>query len=110
MYFPITNHGGIPIMLGHDGCITTKHLVKDTMVGKKKVMALPHLIANTVDDLARGRVEEQKPIDIVGETSLMKPGKAGKLVRETKTKINMYQELTPEEMEQRRMGKARMRR
>lgn len=99
-------------MTAHDGGITAKHLVKDTQVGKKKVLALPHLIANTVDDLARGRVEAHK-IDIGGETALMKPGKAGKLVKETKTKTGMYEELTPEEKEARRLHKgvaARIRR
>ena len=113
MYFPIKNHGGIPIMTAHDGSITVKHLITDTCVGKKKVEALPHLIANTVDDLARGRMEVIKTVPISGETSLVKPGKARGLVRDTKMKIGAYEELTPEEKEARRLHKgvsARLRR
>jgi hypothetical protein len=113
MYFPIKNHGGIPNMLAHDGGITIKRLVKDTCVGKKKVEALPHLIANTVDDLARGRVEAVKPLETHGETSLIKPGGARKLIKNTKVKISQYEELTAEEKETRRLHKGvgmRMRR
>lgn len=113
MYFPIKNHGGIPIMTAHDGGITAKCLVMDTQVGKKKVEALPHLIGNTVDNLARGKFESIKTIPISGETSLTKRGIAGKLIKNTKVKITASEELTPEEKEARRLHKgvgARMRR
>lgn len=106
MYFPIKSHGGIPIMTAHDGGITAKCLVKDTQVGKKKIAPLPHLVANTVDDLARGRVEKENPIETVGDTSLLKRGSAGKLVKNTKVKISQYEELSPEEKEARRLHKS----
>lgn len=113
MYFPIKNHGGIPIMTAHDGGITAKCLVTDTQVGKKKVEALPHLIANTVDNLARGNFENIKTVPMSGETSLIKRGSAGKLIKNTKVKISSNEELTTEEKEARRLHKgvgARMRR
>jgi hypothetical protein len=113
MYFPIKNHGGIPIMTAHDGGITAKCLVMDTQVGKKKVQPLPHLIGNTVDDLARGKFEKIKTVPISGDPSLTKRGIAGKLVGSTKVKIGAYEELTPEEKETRRLHKSvgtRMRR
>lgn len=100
-------------MTAHDGGITTKRLVKDTCVGKKKVAILPHLIANTVDDLARGRAESVKPMETIGEPSLIKPGKARGLVTKTKEKISRYEELTPEQQEIRKLHKgvgSRMRR
>ena len=55
-YYPIVSHGGIPIMTNANGGITTKHLLQDTRVGKKVAPVLPHLIANTVDALARGTI------------------------------------------------------
>ena len=84
MYFPIKNHGGIPNMVGIDGGISVKHLVKDTRVGKKKTEALPHLIANTVDELARGRGPMIRPIEVAGDVSIIKPGKARGLIKNTK--------------------------
>jgi hypothetical protein len=84
MYFPIKNHGGIPNMLSADGGISAKKLVKDTRVGKKKVEALPHLIANTVDNVARGM---SYPIETSGEPSLIKPSQARKMVKDTKVRI-----------------------
>lgn len=88
-------------MTAHDGGITAKRVITDTQVGKKKVQALPHLIANTVDDLARGITEKMKTVDISGETSLLKLGKARGLVKDTKVKISGYEELTAQEKEMR---------
>jgi hypothetical protein len=101
-YFPIKNHGGIPNMLSADGSITTKKLVTDTRVGKKHIEALPHLIANTVDNLAKGI---PYAVETNGEPSLIKPGKARRLVTDTKKKISMYEELTAEEMATRNLHK-----
>ena len=83
MYYPIVNHGGIPNMVGNHGGIVTKNLVKDTRVGKKRVGMLPHLIADTVDSLARGRMEHP---EVEGETSIIKKAQAGKLIKNTKVK------------------------
>jgi hypothetical protein len=102
-YYPIVSHGGIPNMIGKDGSITTKHLLKDTQVGKRKVAILPHLIANTVDNLARGMVYKSQEIE--GEPSLIKKGTAGKLVTDTKRKIERYEELTASEKETRALHK-----
>lgn len=101
MYFPIKNHGGIPNMLDVHGGISIKHLVKDTCVGKKKAELLPHLIANTVDDLARGRAERNRVPETKGDVALTVPGKARGLVTKTKTKLSVYEELAPEEKESR---------
>ena len=101
MYYPIVNHGGIPNMVGNHGGIITKNLVRDTCVGKARVAMLPHLIANTVDDLARGYVPQKTE----GETSLIKKGMAGKLVKDTKQKVERYEELTPQEKEVRALHK-----
>jgi hypothetical protein len=89
-------------MLAHDGCITTKNLVKDTHVGKKTVKPLPHLIANTVDNVAKGIAYA---IQTNGEPSLIKPGKGRKLIATTKSKITAFEEIPPEEKESRRLHK-----
>ena len=83
MYYPIVNHGGIPNMVGNHGGIITKNLVRDTCVGKARVGMLPHLIADTVDSLARGRMEHP---EVEGETSIIKKAQAGKLIKNTKVK------------------------
>lgn len=89
-------------MTAYDGGITTKHLITDTRVGKKKIAPLPHLIADTVDDLARGRIEA---IETKGEPSVLKPGQSKKLIRNTKIKAAQYEELTHEEKQARQLHK-----
>lgn len=102
MYYPIVNHGGIPNMIGNHGGIITKNLVKDTRVGKARVGMLPHLIADTVDNLARGKVQHP---EVEGETSIIKKAQAGKLVKDTKQKVERYEELTAAEKEVRALHK-----
>lgn len=88
-------------MLDVHGGISIKHLVKDTRVGKKKTDVLPHLIANTVDDLARGRAERLRAPETKGEVAVVAPGKPRSLITKTKTKLTTYEELTAEEKESR---------
>jgi hypothetical protein len=83
-YYPIVSHGGIPIMTAANGGITTKHLLEDTRVGKKVAPVLPHLIANTVDALARGTI---RPEEVAGETSVLGSGTVRKLVKDTKVRM-----------------------
>ena len=98
MYFPIKNHGGIPNMVSADGGISIKKLVKDTCVGKKKVEALPHLIANTVDNVARGM---SYSLETSGEPSLVKPSQSRKLIKNTKVKVPRASLLEPSTHNQR---------
>lgn len=102
-YYPITNHGGIPNVMNAHGGITAKRLVRDTRVGKRAVQHMPHLIANTVDNLARGIV--YKPLETEGDPSIVKGGKARKLVKSTKTAIAQFEELTEEEKATRALHK-----
>jgi hypothetical protein len=102
-YYPIVSHGGIPNITNAHGGITAAKIVSDTRVGKRALAHMPHLIANTVDNIARGI--EYKPLETEGETSLIKGGKARKLVKDTKTKVERYEELTAEEKEVRALHK-----
>jgi hypothetical protein len=102
-YYPIVAHGGIPNVVNAHGGITAKRLVRDTRVGKRAVQHMPHLIANTVDNLARGIV--YKPLETQGDPSLIAGGKARKLVKSTKVAMTKPTPMTEEEKTERMLNK-----